>query len=149
MKRTILFLCILTVDLSSAMEILVYNKTELPCCICTKSNDFTVLADYHPFSKQIELTKQKEVRLTLYPKSKCLQDSNEFFFIVKDGPLLFKKTKFSCAVRIDNSSGYCIPTLLGKSKKPNVTKLKNKDGFFMRKYMNDRHDTYILEINKE
>lgn len=148
MKRAILFFYTLCISYSLfAMEIQVKNRTDYPCHVFAKLKDFNLLVNYQKPSGRIELPQHTDVILTLPASRKATGLSNILSFLVESGRI-FKKTELSFPVTLGMIDGTCVPILIGKQQK-SVTKLIGKKGFFVRKYMNDRHDTYILEICRE
>lgn len=148
MKKIVLFFCMFfTVFSSFTMEIVVYNNTDYPCNISANLKDFSMLVNYKKPEGRIELPKSQSVTLTLPKKSDRTEKSkNMFNFLLEKGSHgIFKKTVFSFPIELGEEHNVDVPLLFGKSKK-SVTKLIGKNGFFVRKSMNDRHTAYVLEI---
>jgi hypothetical protein len=131
------------------MGIQIINKTGYKCRVDQHLSAFSCFANYKSHDGSIELPTGSSVMLLLSPKSRVSTHSriDNLHFSVESG-LFFKTLEFSFFVKLMNVGDSFIPVLVGRKTDPTTTRLRGKNGFFVRRYMSLRYDRYILEICK-
>lgn len=160
MRKIVLLFCAVFVNSSlAAVEIQLKNRTNYSCYLCPKLQDYDLFINYQKPSGCIEVPNNTDAIITLLkrdvktlPPGKtaintisaelCSLQQLNFLF---ERRIIFKQRTFSFPIILDTYLGSCVPCLRGKQKE-NVRRLNGKNGFFVSRYMNCRHDTYVFEI---
>ena len=143
-----------------AVEMMIINNTQCRCRIEPRFHDFS--CHYCPVKDQfiqeplesldpVELSEGE--RLVMFSNKGRSEDcdslsSDEMIICKLETGKIFKRivTRFSVLLCYLKDCDLYVPTLVGKTRNPQTTRLNCTNGFFVKKYMDPRHCYYIIEI---